>query len=328
MLSDDEPKYSTDLNRIFALAPRWMNLENARHFLRLSMAAYGWPFVMYRYCGTGLFRLMKEVTCCSCFRSKRTLVTDDNCCLCHLAGVKYMSKIREDDILFASFRNHVFELPFCVIADHKTSNIVIAIRGSISLRDMFTDLTATSEKFEAEGLPPDIMAHKGMTCGANYVSRRLKEVGILDKALAMYPEYGLVLTGHSLGAGVACLLALQIRHKYPDLKVYAFSTPAGLLSRDAARLTESFVFTVGVGDDFVMRLGVDSIENLRTGIIQTLHASRLPKYRILLNGFGYALFGVPSGDLETTWRDEIATVPGRSPLLDRSIPTVAASTVV
>jgi sn1-specific diacylglycerol lipase len=90
---------------------------------------------------------------------------------------------------------------------------------------MFTDLTATSEKFEAEGLPPDIMAHKGMTCGANYVSRRLKEVGILDKALAMYPEYGLVLTGHSLGAGVACLLALQIRHKYPDLKVYAFSTP-------------------------------------------------------------------------------------------------------
>ncbi|KAH0818256.1 hypothetical protein GEV33_004535 [Tenebrio molitor] len=282
MLSDDEPKYSTDLNRIFALAPRWMNLENARHFLRLSMAAYGWPFVMYRYCGTGLFRLMKEVTCCSCFRSKRTLVTDDNCCLCHLAGVKYMSKIREDDILFASFRNHVFELPFCVIADHKTSNIVIAIRGSISLRDMFTDLTATSEKFEAEGLPPDIMAHKGMTCGANYVSRRLKEVGILDKALAMYPEYGLVLTGHSLGAGVACLLALQIRHKYPDLKVYAFSTPAGLLSRDAARLTESFVFTVGVGDDFVMRLGVDSIENLRTGIIQTLHASRLPKVRTIV----------------------------------------------
>lgn len=52
------------------------------------------------------------------------------------------------------------------------------------------------------------------------------------------------------------------------------------MSRDAARLTENFVFTVGVGDDFVMRLGVDSIENLRTGIIQTLHASRLPKVRL------------------------------------------------
>lgn len=89
-----------------------MNLENARHFLRLSMAAYGWPFVMYRYCGTGIFRLMSEVTCCSCLRTKRTLVTDDNCCLCHLAGVKYMSKVREEDIIFASFRNHVFEVFF------------------------------------------------------------------------------------------------------------------------------------------------------------------------------------------------------------------------
>lgn len=68
-----------------------------------------------------------------------------------------------------------------------------------------------------------------------------------------------------------------------------------------------------------MRLGVDSVENLRTGIIQTLHATRLPKYRILLNGFGYALFGVPPADLETTWRDEtnISTVEGASPLLGR-----------
>lgn len=74
------------------------------------MAAYGWPFVMYRYCGTGLFRLLKEVTCCSCFRPKTTMVTDDNCCLCHLAGVKHISRIREEDILFASFRNHVFEV--------------------------------------------------------------------------------------------------------------------------------------------------------------------------------------------------------------------------
>ncbi|CAG9760140.1 unnamed protein product [Ceutorhynchus assimilis] len=328
MLSDDEPKYSTDINKVFSIAPRWMNLENARHFLRLSMAAYGWPFVMYLHCTTGLFRILNNVACCSCFGQPRyTLVVDDNCCFCHLAGVKYISKIDEEDILFASFRNHVFELPFCVIADHKTANIVVAIRGSISLRDIFTDLTADSDKFEADGLPEDTMAHKGMIAGAIYIAKKLKEVAILEKALSMYSSYGLVLTGHSLGAGVACLLGFKIRPKYPDLKVYAFGTPAGLLSREAARLSESFVFTVGVGDDFVMRLGVDSIENLRTGIIQTLHASRLPKYRILLNGLGYTLFGVPPRDLESTWRDDTFPEPNRSPLLHaRNIPTVAAST--
>lgn len=33
------------------------------------------------------------------------------------------------------------------------------------------------------------------------------------------------LPGHSLGAGVAVLLALMIRPTYPKLKVYAFATP-------------------------------------------------------------------------------------------------------
>ncbi|XP_044755828.1 diacylglycerol lipase-beta-like [Coccinella septempunctata] len=326
LLSDDEPKYSTDVNRVFSMAPRWMNLEDAAHFLKLSMAAYGWPFVMYQYCMTGTFRLLRKITCCACFTRRSTIVTDDNCCLCHLAGVKYISKLEEEHILFASFRNHVFELPFCVIADHKTCNIVIAIRGSISLRDIFTDLTATSDKFEAAGVPPDTMAHKGMIIGANYILKRLDQAGVLEKAFAKYSDYGLVLTGHSLGAGVATLLAFKLRSRYSDLKVYAFSTPAGLISREAAKVSESFVFTVGVGDDFVMRLGVDSVENLRTGIIQVLQASRLPKYRILLNGFGYALFGVPPGDLESTWRDDL-TAPGRSPLLGyQFIPTVAAST--
>jgi sn1-specific diacylglycerol lipase len=44
------------------------------------------------------------------FRSKSTLVREDNCCLCNLAGVRYLSMIAEDDILFASFRNRIFEV--------------------------------------------------------------------------------------------------------------------------------------------------------------------------------------------------------------------------
>lgn len=189
-----------------------------------------------------------------------------------------------------------------MIADHKTANIVVAVRGSFSIRDIFTDLTANAEKFNVAGAPPDTMAHKGMLLGAQYIKKRLDDVGILERAFNLYPNYGLILTGHSLGAGLAVLLAMILKPKYPDMKVYAFATPAGLLSREAARYTESFVFTIGVGDDFVMRLSVDSIENLRTQILEVLEACRLPKYRIILNGCGYALFGVPSRDLESTWR--------------------------
>jgi sn1-specific diacylglycerol lipase len=142
----------------------------------------------------------------------------------------------------------------------------------------------------------------------------------------------LVLTGHSLGAGVAILLGAKLRSAYPDLRVYAFATPAGLLSREAARYTETYAFTVGVGDDFAMRLSVESAENMRISVIETLRACKLPKYRIMLNGLGYVLFGVPSGDLETTWRDVTqitSTRTGQSPLLgERTICTITQEDAV
>lgn len=180
---------------------------------------------------------------------------------------------------------------------------MVSVRGSFSFRDIFTDLTANSEKFEAPGFPPDSAAHRGIIAGTEILLKRLRESQILDRAFNTYSEYKLVLMGHSLGAGVAILAGARLRSKYPDLQVFAYATPAGLLTREAARYTEAFVFTLGVGDDFVMRLSVESIENLRTTIIETIRACHLPKFRIMLNGFGYALFGIPSRDLESTWKD-------------------------
>nr|CAD7457004.1 unnamed protein product [Timema tahoe] len=49
------------------------------------------------------------------------------------------------------------EAPFFVSLDHVTQSVVVTIRGSISLRDLFTDFTAGADRFEVEGLPPDTM---------------------------------------------------------------------------------------------------------------------------------------------------------------------------
>ncbi|XP_046490338.1 diacylglycerol lipase-beta [Neodiprion pinetum] len=313
----NRPVYTSDAREIFRLAPSWMSLEWAQHYMQLSVASYAWIFVMYQHMCTGCFRLAKYMTCCACFRRKHNAVIDDNCCLCNLAGVKYLSRLSEDDILHASFRNHLCEIPFCVVADHKTASIVIVIRGSLSLRDLFTDIAAASDVFEADGLPPGSMAHRGMIIGAKVLLKQLDQSKILTKAFTMYPHYNLTLTGHSLGAGLSVLLALLIRPHYPNLRVYAFSTPAGLLSREAARITEEFVFTIGLGDDLVMRLGVDSIENFRTSLLITLQACRLPKYRVVLNGLGYTLFGIPERDLEKLWQNgnTIGSMQGQLPLL-------------
>lgn len=54
---------------------------------------------------------------------------------------------------------------------------------------------------------------------------------------------------------------------------------AAVLSRQAAHYTEKFTFSVGVGDDFAMRLSIDSAEDLRTNLHHVLEASRLPKVK-------------------------------------------------
>lgn len=51
----------------------------------------------------------------------------------------------------------------------------------------------------------------------------------------------------------------------------------GLLCPEAAAASESFTLTVGLGDDLVMRLGVDSIENLRTDLLTAIRCCMLPK---------------------------------------------------
>lgn len=59
---------------------------------------------------------------------------------------------------------------------------------------------------------------------------------------------------------------------------------AGLLSREAAQYTESFVMMVGLGDDVVMRLGVLSTEDFRDKLVQVIHATRLPKVSLCAKG--------------------------------------------
>lgn len=60
--------WPTDVRKVMAGAPDWMSLELAHHFLKLAMAAYTWPFVMYRYPFSGLAKLTANMTCCSCIR--------------------------------------------------------------------------------------------------------------------------------------------------------------------------------------------------------------------------------------------------------------------
>lgn len=164
-----------------------------------------------------------------------------------------------------------------LLADHSTKSLVLSIRGSWSVSDIFTDLSTKPAKFTAPGFPDDTYAHYGMTICADKLLARLAEDNLLDQAMTLYSDYDLVITGHSLGAGLAILVGAKLREYYPNLKVYAFATPNGMLSRNAVKITEQFAFTVAIGDDFIPRLSIEAIELLRNGILETLQSCKLPK---------------------------------------------------
>lgn len=154
---------------------------------------------------------------------------------------------------------------------------MLSIRGSWSISDIFTDLAAQPEEFTAFGFPENTFAHYGMTISCNQILKSLMEDNLLDNIIGQFPNYDFVVTGHSLGAGLAILVGAKLRSKYRNLKVYGFATPSGILTREASKYTEQFAFTIVIGDDCFARISLEAVENLKIGVLETLQSCRLPK---------------------------------------------------
>ena len=69
-------------------------------------------------------------------------------------------------------------------------------------------------------------------------------------------------SGHSLGAGVAALMTLRLKDRFPSAKCWAFCPPGGLMSANLSHAAQGFVNCVVVGKDIVPRLSVVNIGRL------------------------------------------------------------------
>ena len=88
--------------------------------------------------------------------------------------------------------------------------VVLGIRGSLQVGDLLSDLTAAPfffGSFGSDGVSGHV--HPGMLSAATYVQCCTREA--LEEAARRCPGWPLLLTGHSLGGGVAALLAVLLR---------------------------------------------------------------------------------------------------------------------
>lgn len=62
--------------------------------------------------------------------------------------------------------------------------VVISIRGTLSMKDVMTDLNAEGEVLPLTPPREDWLGHKGMVQAAEYIRRKLNEEGIISKAFS------------------------------------------------------------------------------------------------------------------------------------------------
>ncbi|XP_056912325.1 diacylglycerol lipase-beta isoform X1 [Takifugu flavidus] len=286
-----------------------VELEKAAHYMQFAAAAYGWPLYIYSNLFTGPCKLCGD--CCKSSGADYDIIGGDHLG-CHFNSILQTTGLQYRDFVYVSFHNQIYEIPFFVALDHKREAVLVAVRGTLSLKDVLTDLSAECENLPVEGVPGACYAHKGISQAAGYIYKKLVNDGILNQALSIVPEYKLVITGHSLGAGTASVLAILLRTSFPTLQCYAFSPPGGLLSKALADYSKDFVVSVVLGKDLVPRLSIPNMEDLKRRILKIVSNCNKPKYRILIQGLWYELFGGDPNDLPTEMdnrREEVLSQP-------------------
>lgn len=214
------------------------------------------------------------------------IVLEDNCCGCNVASAERRLRAHNFEIIYVSYKVNVNMVPFLVAADHSKQTIVVAMRGSMSMSDMVTDMNGQTDKLPIEDCPDDWLCHRGITRAADYVKTTLLQEHILDRAFNCRPDLGsndytLILCGHSLGAGVAAILGILLRSRYPSLKSYLYSPPGGILSLPAVEYTKQFAIGTLLGNDVVPRLGIAQLERLRYHVLLSSKSSNKSAGKIL-----------------------------------------------
>lgn len=175
---------------------------------------------------------------------------------------------------------------FWVLTDHARRQVVLILRGTMSLNELAVDLTCEPIDFEPHNsrhirrqstasLRSPFFVHEGMFKMAEVMGRTGKPVHTAVKsALRRNRGYELVMSGHSLGAAVAGLLALMWADPTTCLTVGASGLPVGrrvsvyciappcFTSAELSRLSKRMIISLVYSHDVVSRLSLGSIRDL------------------------------------------------------------------
>eukprot|EP01026_Neomeris_dumetosa_P052357 TRINITY_DN462_c0_g1_i7.p1 TRINITY_DN462_c0_g1~~TRINITY_DN462_c0_g1_i7.p1 ORF type:complete len:518 (-),score=32.08 TRINITY_DN462_c0_g1_i7:187-1740(-) len=214
-------------------------------------------------------------------------------------------------------------LPYFIALDREERAVVISIRGSVSLADWITDAMFEPRSFQgflsqevatqfgisdlskeyahngmfncALAILKDLETHKILDLLFRQIQNPKEVVRINDTTLTIslkdlvqenVPDctgWNLVLTGHSLGAGVATIMALKLMEKYQNIRIWCYNPPGGLLSPSLAEKLSPFCVSVVQHKDLVSRLSSLNLQRFRDKMVYALALCKRNKNVIIIN---------------------------------------------
>ncbi|KAI8618022.1 hypothetical protein BC830DRAFT_1110767 [Chytriomyces sp. MP71] len=213
---------------------------------------------------------------------------------------------RHCDLVAISLENGLFRSPYLVCLDREFKKVVVAVRGTMSTADVLVDLNCdlaavTVPRWGEDGVvmePIRAQTHSGMLQTAMNIRQDVTGLleGLVLDVQSEYKDYGVVICGHSLGAGVAALLThlLLTSQATAHLPVhcYAYSPPGCIATPRANKYHFSrFCTSVVLGDDTVPRLNRYSVERLKRAVRRGVRACRARKVDVLGGFIGERMLG-------------------------------------
>lgn len=184
--------------------------------------------------------------------------------------------------------------------DHDSRAVVLTCRGTLGFEDILTDMMCDYDDLTLRGKTYKV--HKGIHASALRLlsGNGSRVLATLAAALEQFPDYGLVMCGHSLGGGVTALLAIMISepgaanssfvtsadYQHPQLlpgaksnpstepqphirlppgrpvHVYAYGPPA-TISPSLRLATRGLITTIVNGQDLVPQLSLGVLHDLQ-----------------------------------------------------------------
>eukprot|EP01084_Bolivina_argentea_P199273 341009_1 len=252
------------------------HINQGIYYSKYAIAAYGLPLYTLEY----PFGILCAMPCCLPNGMNYNKIYGKACC--GLSSIKVFlrrSNINGNDLLLASQLSGLNQITFFIAIDRNKKNIVIAIRGSESMPDGMIDVNCKPTKCNT--INNECYAHDGFKLTMIQLFNTLEEHDITQQFLNNNKDYGIIVTGHSLGAGVSVMLTLQllmntnnnINYVNRQIHCYGIATPPTineLYANKIKELTEKHITTFIYNKDMVPRLQWNSIMKMKYAIIRLL----------------------------------------------------------